>query len=117
MLANSVSAYAKACDDFVSLYHAACTAQSVGPNTVQAIVNVARNLEEMRLSLIENCEKHREYLAEWLEENKNFSPMGPEHDDTPVRWEHFVKKSSGSADTAQEKSEAVDLLQQGDEQA
>jgi hypothetical protein len=76
MLANSVSAYAKTCDDFVSLYHTVAAApSSMGISTVQALDNAAHNLEQMRLSLIENCEKHGEYLAEWLEENKNFSPL------------------------------------------
>src|SRR5215204_3944041 len=109
MMASGVRAYEKACDDFVSLYHVASTAPSVGPNTVQAIENAARNVEEMRVSLIENCEKQREYLAEWLEKNKEWSSMGPDHDDTPVRWEHFVKKP--------QEPETIDLRRQGDEQA
>lgn len=115
MLASGVRAYDKACDDYVALYNAASTAPSVGPNTVQAIVNAARIVEEMRGSLIENCEKQREYLADWLEKNKDFSPMGPEHDDTPVRWKHFVKPPQGSSDTSQEESESVDLYRQRDE--
>jgi ribosomal protein S13 len=116
-MANAVRAYDKSCDDYVSLYHAACTAPGIGPNTAQAIVDAARNVEEKRISLLENCEKQREYLAEWLEENKDFSPLGPEHDDTPVRWEHFVKKSHESPDAAQEESETVDFRQQTDDQA
>jgi hypothetical protein len=50
----------------------------------------------------------REYLAEWLEENQSFSPMGPEHEDIPVRWEHFVKKVQEPPNRPQEELEVTD---------
>ncbi len=95
MTASAIRGYMQASSDFVALYQAACTSSGVGGNTEQALLNAASNVERMRKGLIEHGENLREYLAHWLEDNREYYPWGPENDDPPPEWRYFLRANEG----------------------
>lgn len=95
MMASTIRGYALASSDYIALYHAASTAPGVGGNTEEAILHSASTVERMRAGLIENCEKLREYLAHWLEANRDFYPWGAENEDPTPEWCYFLRATEG----------------------
>jgi hypothetical protein len=115
MMASAMRAYALASSEYMALYRTASTAPGVGSNTEQALLHSASIVESTRSSLIENCEKLREYLAYWLEENRDFYPWGPENEDPAPEWSYFLRATEG--EVSLEPQEAIRDSEQGVEKS